>query len=137
MSQKKLDFRNLNNYDSYCLKQQFYGSKFGRNKWKSFNMTWQLLILEKEPPIILRWPKKCSQVTGKTIKGRNPKVQFFLGHPVVQSYSKYLENHEMLGFDCYSWEQLTLSAITTAFETGQGASSLVNGLSVHKPPPDW
>ena len=22
-------------------------------------MTWQLLILEKEPPIILRWPQKC------------------------------------------------------------------------------
>ena len=75
---EKLDFRNLNKYDSYCLKQQFYGSKFG----KSFNMTWQLLILEKEPPIILRWPQKCSQVTGKNIKGRNPKVQFFLGHPV-------------------------------------------------------
>ena len=42
---EKLDFRNLNKYDSYCLKQQFYGSKFGRNKWESFNMTWQLLIL--------------------------------------------------------------------------------------------
>ena len=43
----------------------------------SFNMTWQLLIIEKKPPIILRWPQKCSQVTGKNIKGRNPKVQFF------------------------------------------------------------
>ena len=41
-------------------------------------MTWQLLILEKEPPMILRLPQKCSQVTGKTIKGRNLKVQFFL-----------------------------------------------------------
>ena len=25
---------------SYCLKEQFYGSKLGRNMWKSFNMTW-------------------------------------------------------------------------------------------------
>ena len=40
-------------------------------------MTWQLLILEKEPPIILRWPQKCSRVTGKTIKGRNPSIQFY------------------------------------------------------------
>ena len=39
-------------------------------------MTWQLLILEKEPPIILRWPQKCSQVTGKTLKGRNTRVIF-------------------------------------------------------------
>ena len=65
VSQKKLDFRDMNRNESYCLKQQFYGTKFGRNKWKSFNM-----IFEKEPPIILRWPQKCSQVTGKTIKGR-------------------------------------------------------------------
>ena len=50
-------------------------------------MTWQLLILEKEPPIILRWPQKCSQVTGKTIKGRNPKVQFFWDTLCVISFS--------------------------------------------------
>ena len=46
-------------------------------------MSWQLLTLEKEPPIILRWPQKCSQVTGKNIKGRNPKVQFFFGTPCI------------------------------------------------------
>ena len=39
-------------------------------------MTWQLLILEKEPLIILRWPQKCSQVTGKTLKSRNARVIF-------------------------------------------------------------
>ena len=31
-TKKKLAFKNLNKYDSYCLKQQSYGSKFGRNK---------------------------------------------------------------------------------------------------------
>ena len=58
-------------------------------------MTWQLLILEKEPPIILRWPQKCSQVTGKTIKGRNPKVQFFWGHPVVVKSQPQLKTYKM------------------------------------------
>ena len=30
VSQKKLDFRNLNRYDSYCLKDHFYGSTLHR-----------------------------------------------------------------------------------------------------------
>ena len=54
-------------------------------------MSWQRLILEKEPPTILRWPQKYSQVTGKTIKGRNPKVQFFFEHPVVNEEFQFLE----------------------------------------------
>ena len=56
-------------------------------------MTWQLLILEKDPPIILKWPQKCSQVTGKTIKGRNLKVQFLLGHPVQFAGSKAIDKY--------------------------------------------
>ena len=38
---------------------------------------------------ILIWPLKCSQETGKTIKGRNPKVQFFLGHPVCNFFQLF------------------------------------------------
>ena len=37
----------------------------------------------EEPPTILKWPLKCSQGTGKTIQVRNPREQFFLGHPVA------------------------------------------------------
>ena len=35
VSQKKLDFRNLNRYDSYCLLELFYGSKLGTHLWKT------------------------------------------------------------------------------------------------------
>ena len=64
---KKLVSRNLNQYDSFCLKEQFYGSKLGRNMEKSSSMAWQLLILVEEPPTLLKLPLKCSQGTGKII----------------------------------------------------------------------
>ena len=51
--------------------------------WKTFNMTWQHLILMQEPPKISRRPLKCLQGKGVAIWGRIPKAKFFLGHPVV------------------------------------------------------
>ena len=78
-------------------------------------MTWQLLILEKEPLIIIRWPQKCSQVTGKNIKGRNPKVQFFGGHPVagIMHISHHANQPSYLcnGHHTYQHQPLCLFAI--------------------------
>ena len=62
-------------------------------------MTWQLLILEQELLIILRWPLKCSQVTGKNIKGRNPKVQFF-GTP-CSSWCNHPSPHHSSSLLCF------------------------------------